>query len=166
MPTFNTYNTANYSAQTPTRLNPSRLQLPNVASGSVQFATILHTLVGSESSANGGDVINLAILPAGVIPLPQLSSVSCEVPGTSSPSLAVDVGTASDAAGWGHATLTAGGLVPMMGAGTPPSFFNPTPLAEDAATKGNVTVFAKVTAAANLTAGRKVVFTLAYKIGS
>lgn len=156
MPTFNT---ALYNLQKSDRANTSRLAAPNVASGSVEFAVIPYTADGTETAA---DVINLCVLPAGVIPLPQLSKVTFSAdPGTT---LLLDVGTADNLDGWADGiTCSSGGQVEM---GSPAAaWLAQTPLVPDAGA-GNAVVKATLAAtSATITAAVTWYFTLAYKRG-
>lgn len=157
-----TFNTALYTAQKSSRVNTSRLNAPNVASGQVEFAVIPYTLTASEAA---NDVINLGVLPAGVIPLPQLSSVTCSAdPGTT---LTLDIGTAADTDGWADGiVLSSGGQVAATSA-TMPAWIAPTAITADSDTTnagvGNAVVYATVASASTLTADVVLYFTLAYK---
>lgn len=155
-----TFDTAVYTAQKPTRTNPSRLAAQNSASGEVEFAPIAYTLVGTETAS---DIINLCILPQDAIPVPQLSSVTCADPGTT---LTLDIGTADNADGWADGiALSAGGQVAAT-SGTLPAWVTPTPLVADTGsfqTAGSAVVYATVASANTLTAGVVLHFLLAYR---
>lgn len=156
-----TFTTATYTAQDPARANPSRLLDKNIASGDVEFAIIPYVLAGTEAA---NDVIDLCILPAGVIPIPQLSKCTCDTdPGTA---LTLKVGTAASSTGWAAAVaMTVPGDVAFCVAGaTQPVWLPATPLAPDVGS-GNAVVFATITTATALTAGAIVYFLLAYKKG-
>lgn len=161
MPT--TFTTAAYDAQKASRTNPSRLADANVASGTVEFAVIPYTLTsGTDEAAD--DLINLCVLPAGCIPVPQLSSITCDAdPGTA---VTVDVGTAANDDGWGDGVaLTAAGKVEFCAAAhTAPAWLAQTPLVPDTGS-GNAIVYATVKTSTSPTAGVNLVFTLAYKRG-
>lgn len=156
MPTFNT---TNYTAQKEARDNPSRLAPQNVASGSVEFAVIPYTLAATEAAA---DIINLMLLPAGSIPLPQLSSVTCSAdPGTT---LTLDIGTADDADGLADGiVLSAGGQVACTNTAIP-AWMTQTPAVADSGS-GNAVLYATVASAATLTAAVVLTFTIAFKRG-
>jgi hypothetical protein len=158
MPTFDT---THYAAQKTARANPSRFAPPNVSSGEVEFAVIPYALTsGTDEAAD--DIINLCVLPADVIPLPQLSSITCnDDPGTA---FTVDVGTAANVDGWGDgvALTTAGQVEFCAAAHTAPAWLADTPLVEDTGS-GNAIVFATVKTATAPTAGVILYFTLAYK---
>lgn len=158
MPTFNS---TIYNAQKPDRLNPSRLAEPNVASGEVEYAIIKYTLAGTEVQ---GDIINLCILPAGVVPIPQLSKVTANTD-PSANTLLLDIGTADNADGWADGiNLAAGGQVECT-SGTFPEWMNQTPLVADAQS-GNAVVYATLATASGVPdAGDILYFTLAYKRG-
>lgn len=154
-----TFNTDLYTAQKDARTNKARLAGSNIASGDVQFALIPYALAGTEAAA---DVINLCVLPAGAIPVPQLSHVFSADPGTT---LTADVGTADDPDGWGRAlTLSAGGRIEFTSGTTPAWLTTPTPLAPDSGS-GNAVVYATVASANTLTAAVVLYFLLAYKLG-
>jgi hypothetical protein len=156
MPTFDS---TQYTAQKADRTNTSRLASPNVSSGDVQYAMIPYTLAGTEAAA---DIINLCVLPSGVIPVPALSRVVCSAdPGTT---LTVDIGTADNADGWADGiVLSAGGIVECASA-TMPAWLAKTTLVPDTGS-GNAVVYATVASAASLTASVVLYFLLAYKVG-
>jgi hypothetical protein len=160
MPTFDT---AHYALQVPTRANTSVAAPSNVASGEIEFATIPYVLTsGTDEAAN--DIINLCILPAGCIPVPQMSSITCDAdPGTA---FTVDVGTAANTDGWGDGVaLTAAGKVEFCAAAhTAPAWLAATPLVADTGS-GNAVVYATVMTSTSPTAGVTLYFTLAYKRG-
>ena len=152
------FETALYASQDPARVNITRLAPPNVAGGDVEFAVVPYVLDGGEV---GSDTIKLALLPAGAIPVPQLTSVACSNPGTA---LALEVGNADNADAWGNFTLSAGGEVRALAAGMP-SWVSPTPLVADNDTDANSLIIATVSSATSLTPGVTVYFLLAYKRG-
>ena len=156
MPSFDS---GTYDNQEYTRTNPTRLQAGNVVSSDVVYTRIPYTLAGSESA---GDTINLCLLPAGAIPLPELSSIVCSGdPGTT---LTVDIGTSADADGWcDGAVLSSGGQVTCTSA-VVPAYMVAGELAEDTATPGNVKVVVTVASANTLTASTILYFILAYKL--
>lgn len=158
MPTFTT--TA-YDQQKTTRTNPVRLADANVVSGDVEFAVIPYTLAGTEAAA---DIIQLCVLPAGVIPVPQLSSVTANTD-PSANTLLLDIGTADDPDGWANAiVLSTGGKVECT-SGTMPAWLLPTPLVADTGS-GNAIVYATIDTASGVPdAGDILYFTLAYKRG-
>jgi len=157
------FDTAHYALQDPTRANTSVAAPSNVSSGEVEFAVIPYVLTsGTDEAAN--DTINLCILPAGCIPIPQLSSITCDVdPGTA---FTVDVGTAANTDGWGDGVaLTDKGKVEFCAtAHTAPAWLVPTPLVADTGS-GNAIVYATVMTATAPVAGAILNFTLAYKRG-
>lgn len=150
------FNTSIFAEQAEDRDNPSRLARPNVASGEVEFACIPYTLAGTEAA---NDIINLCLLPAGAIPIPQLSKVTCADPGTT---LTLDVGNADDGDGFADGiVLSAGGSVEFT-SGTAPAWLPQTPLVADAGS-GNSAIQATVASAASLTASVVLYFLLAWK---
>lgn len=159
MPTFDT---TTYTAQKPDRSNPSRLLSPNIASGEVEFAIIPYTAAGTETAA---DVIRLGYLPAGCIPIPELSKVTFSAdPGTT---LLLDVGTDADLDGWCDGiTASAGGQVEFGSSSPMPAWLVATPLVEDSATPGLALVKATLAAtSATITASVIWYFVLAFKRG-
>jgi hypothetical protein len=160
MPTFTT---SIYDEQNADRVNTARLASANVASGDVEFARIPYVLTSGTDEA-AADVINLCVLPAGIIPVPELSSITCDGdPGTA---FTVDVGTAADVDGWGDGVaLTDKGKVEFCAtAHTAPAWLAATPLVADT-NSGNAVVFATVVTSTAPVAGVKLYFTLAYKRG-
>lgn len=158
MPTFTT---AQYDLQASDRANPSRLATPNVASGDVEFARIPYALTAGTDEA-AADIIKLCVLPAGCIPIPELSSITCDSdPGTA---FTVDVGTADNTDGWGDGVaLTAAGKVEFCAAAhTQPAWSVSTPLVADSGS-GNAVVYATVMTSTAPTAGAILNFVLAYK---
>lgn len=156
MPSFDT---GTYDNQEYARTNPTRLQAGNVVSSDVVYTRIPYTLAGTEAAA---DTINLCLLPAGAIPLPELSSVVLSGdPGTT---LTLDIGTSANPDGWADGmVLSAGGQV-LATAPVVPAYMVATELAEDTATPGNVKVYATVASADTLTASTILYFILAYKL--
>lgn len=160
MPTFET---AQYALQNEDRVNTGRLAPKNVASGSVEFARIPYVLTAGTDEA-AADIINLCVLPAGAIPMPELSSVVCiGDPGTA---FTVDVGTAADPDGWGDGVaLTTTGKVEFTAAAhTAPAWLADTPIVADAGS-GNAVVYATVVTSTAPNAGVVLNFILAYKLG-
>lgn len=160
MPTFET---PIFEAQKASRINPSRLAAPNLASGEVEYAVIPYTLTSGTDEA-AADILKLCVLPKGVIPLPHLSSIVCDAdPGTA---FTVDVGTADNPDGWGDgvALTTAGKVEFCAPAHTMPAWLAQTPLVPDSGS-GNAEVFATVVTSTAPVAGVNVIFVLAYKRG-
>lgn len=153
------HTTSLFNSQDPARANTSRLADANIASGDVEFAVIPYTLKGTEAAT---DTIKLCVLPAGCIPVPQLSSVTCSAdPGTT---LTLDIGTVADPDGWADGiTMSNGGKVECASA-TMPAWLAPTLLEPDPVS-GNAVVSAIVDSAAALTASVVLYFTLAFKRG-
>lgn len=163
-----TFTTAQYDLQVATRANTARLATAGIASGDVQIARIPYTLTsGTDEAAN--DIIKLCVLPAGAVPLPELSSITCDAdPGTA---FTVDVGTADNTDGWGDgvALTTAGKVEFCAAAHTQPAWLARTPLVADAteagAGAGNAVVYATVMTSTSPTAGVILYFNLAFKLG-
>lgn len=159
MPT--TFETAQYALQKSSRANTSRNAPANLVSSDIQFAIIPHSFT-TEAAA---DIVNLCILPAGCIPVPELSRIVCMTdPGTA---LTLKVGTAADDDGWlaSMAATVAGHVDPLITGGTAPAWMvTPTPLVPDTGS-GNAIVFATVVTSTALTNPTVVNFVLAYKRG-
>jgi hypothetical protein len=153
MPTA--FTTAHYDAQVALATNVYESNLHPQLAGQVRIAVVTYvTTTGTDEAA--ADTILLCKLPVGIIPLPANSYVICEDP--SSGSFIIDVGTALDADGWADGLdISAAGLHPFLASTQTPSFG----LAPTATTTENV--YATVdTAAATVTASKKIVFYLAY----
>lgn len=157
-----TFESAQYALQKSNRVNTSRIAPPNVASGTVEFAVIPYTLAATEAGTN---TIGLDVLPAGAIPIPQLSSVTCSAdPGTT---LTLDIGTAANPDGWADGiVLSAGGKVECASA-TMPAWLAATPITADTdpteSGTGNAAVYATVASADTLTVSVVLYFVLAFK---
>src|SRR5947207_14879888 len=90
------FTSAIYDAESASRVNTSRLAVINP--DQVFFKTVPYVFTSGTDEA-ASDTIALCYLPAGSIPVPQLSSASCDIdPGTA---FTFDVGTAADVDGWG-----------------------------------------------------------------
>ena len=156
-----TFNTDQYNLQKATRANTSRNAAANVSDGRIEFAVIPYTIAATEAAA---DVINLCVLPAGAIPVPQLSKCTCSAdPGTA---LTLKIGTAADDDGIAAsvAMTVAGDVAFTPASGTMPAGLAPTAIVADTGS-GNAVVFATVVTATSLTASVIVYFTIAYKRG-
>lgn len=163
-----TFTTDFFAAQDAARSNPGVLPDANIGSGDIEFAVIPYTLTSGTDEA-AADIIELMILPAGSIPIPQLSSITASAdPGTA---FTVDVGNASNPDGWGDAVaLTVAGKVEFCTpSGTMPAWLAETRLSADAteagAGQGNTRIYATVDTSTAPTAGVILYFTLAFKRG-
>lgn len=164
-----TFKTPTYDAQRDTRANTSRLAAPNNASGELAYLRVTYTVSAADAvprEANN-DLIMLGVLPAGSIPVPELSSVTCSADPTTAALFTVDIGTKQDPDGWADGVdLAAGGHRSCMSPATLPAWAHTiTPLSADDGTVGNnAEVYATIalTAATTLNAGTRLVFTLAY----
>lgn len=153
------FDTTHYGLQKPTRANTSRNATPNITDGEVTYARIPYTLAGTEAS---NDTINLCILPAGAIPMPGVSSVTCsQDPGTT---LTLDIGNANDPDGWADGiVLSSGGQVACTNTAIPAWATTNHQLVPDTGS-GNCVIYATVASANTLTAGTVLMFTLGYKL--
>ncbi len=153
-----TFKTDIYNEQDASRVNPSRLLNADKVSGDVQWAAIPYVIDGDEVQ---GDVIKLGILPAGVIPVPQLSKIDSPL---LNPYLLISVGTAADADGWCVDAQTGSDADSF-----PPGVWRvPTVLAPDTGS-GNTEILATITNTMGVDsggfAGETIMFILAYKLG-
>lgn len=158
-----TLETAQYALEKSTRANTSRLATANVSSGDIQYAIIKYALTGSEASA---DVLNLCILPAGIIPVPELSTVVVSAdPGTT---LTIDVGTDEDLDGWADGVALGAVTTPVPTPFTTPALpawgITNTAIAADT-NSGNAIVKATLVTVSAPTAAVVLKFVLAYKRG-
>lgn len=151
--------TETYKAQDPRRSNTSRVLAANVVSGDMQFAVIPYTL----STELSGDVINLCLLPAGVIPVPQLSKVTASGEVDNSPE--ISIGTVANNSGWCNGLALASNTEYWCNSGAEISDWTaPTPLLPDL-DSGVATVFVTITSSDGASPGTTLTFLLAYKIG-
>jgi len=151
-----TFETSIYAAQNPDRVNPVRLPAPNLASGEVHMAVVPYVAATEDESTN--DVIKLCILPVGAIPIPGLSFVDCEA--MASTQYVVDIGYASnpDAIADGIQLKDAGHILATSGT-MPADAITPAPLAA-----ADTTIYASMMTITGITAGKKAVFHIAYKM--
>jgi len=159
-----TFTTSVYDAQAESRANTSRNLAPNLVSNDVQFARASYTMIGTEAA---DDLIDIAILPAGIIPIPEMSSVTTGATATTAdptPTLTVDIGTAANPDGWADGIdVVAAGKVSC--ASTACAWLAETPLVADTG-KGTAKVYATMATMLDATvAGAKLHFVLAYKRG-
>ena len=155
-----TANSDHYNLQKPDRARTGLQAPPNVSEGELQFTYIPVTFAGTEAAA---DIVNLCQLPAGVVPVPHLSSVIVtDDPGTT---LTVDIGTATDPDGWcDGADVAALGVVNCCSAAVPAWASTVTTLSGDTgADDGLVTVYATWATVGTPAAGA-FMFCLAYRL--
>lgn len=152
MPTFLT---SRFSKQTGSAgSSPSAgYPLAEYIAGKVRYAIIPYALAGTEIAT---DIIKLARLKVGAVPIPSLSRVVCEDPGTA---LTIDIGYASnpDALSDGLALTTAHDLAFTAGGTAVAEQYVPAPLAE-----ADIDIIVTVMTATVLTAGAKLLFLIAY----
>ena len=152
---------AHFALQKPDRARTSLQAPPNVSSGEVHYAFIPVTFAGTESAA---DTVNLCQLPAGVIPIPQLSFITVDDdPGTT---LTADIGPIANPDGWcDGADIAAVGNVACCSAAIPAYGITPTTLeADSGADDGLVTIIMTYATLGTPAAGHFGVC-LAYKMG-
>ncbi|CAB4155721.1 hypothetical protein UFOVP672_27 [uncultured Caudovirales phage] len=154
-----TLETAHYALQKASRSNSSRLSTANVASGQIEFMQIPYTLTGSEAT---NDVLNLCVLPAGAILIPQLSSVSNAAAGTA---LTLKIGNAQDDDGLlvALAVQAAGNKPCAPVSGTQPAYHAQTALTADTGFPGNTVIYATLTLVTTPTAAVVMYFNIAFK---
>jgi hypothetical protein len=152
-------NTTLYAAQVSTRVDQARLPAP--ASKKVEFMRIPWT----STALPTGDIVNLCVLPPGVIPRPDLSSVQVTDTGWATSTAVVDIGTAADPNGWCEALniadVCSAPMCPLASA--PPAYAAKTELAADSGSK-NVAIYATFTLGATAVAGKLLYFNLAYEL--
>ena len=151
---------AHYALQSPTRTRTGLQAPPNVSDGEVQYTFIPVTFAGTETAL---DTVNLCQLPAGVIPLPQLSNITVDDdPGTT---LTVDIGPAANPDGCADGSDVASvGVVACCTAAIPAYAIAATPLdADSGAEDGLVTIVMTYATLGTPAAGHFVVC-LAYKL--
>jgi hypothetical protein len=157
-----TFKTNLYNAQDADRANPARLPAANQASGAVHVAVVPYTTINTSNPATpvaeqDGDTINLCVLPAGAIPIPGLSFVDLQVPGTT---LTVNIGYESNSAALAQALdLSDGGHVSFT-SGTMPT----DALVPKAIGAGDTVIVATLASVDGLLEGKKMVFHVAYKV--
>lgn len=111
------------------------------------------TLAGTEAAT---DTIQIADLPAGAIPVPQLCHVTGPDPGTT---LTLDIGDADDPDRLADGiVLSAGGQIGFCSGTMPDAVANPVRLTE------NTRIYATVASADTVTADVKLVVTLAFRV--
>lgn len=154
MPTFNT---SRYSAQIGSAgASPAAaFPLAEFIGGKLRYAVIEYALAGTEVA---NDLINLVRLKRGAVPIPALSRIVCEDPGTA---LTIDIGFASnDDALCDGAALTTAHDVSFTGA--PSVTAVAAQYVPAAIAAGDEVIFATVKTATALTAGAKLLFLIAY----
>ena len=152
-----TFNSTRYTGQVGTAGGSpaSGYPLAKFTAGVTRTAVIPYTLVGTEAA---NDIINLVRLKAGAVVLPSECRIVCEDPGTA---LTIDVGFASnDDALCDGAALTTAHDVTFTTAASVTAVaqqYVPAPLAT-----GDEVIFATVRTATSLTAGAKLLITIAF----
>lgn len=151
MPTFNS---AIYGKQNGTGASPLYPKAKE-ANGKLRFAAVPYALAGTEVA---NDIINLVRLKPGAVPMPSLSRIVCEDPGTA---LTLDIGfTSNPDALCDGAALTTAHDVSFTGAASVTAVAAQYVPAELAV--GDEVIFATVKTATTLTANAKLLFLIAY----
>src|SRR5688572_16432455 len=146
-----------YDAQVDTRVKQARL--PAAQGRKVNYTRYAYTLVAADETEN--DTIAICVLPPGVSPRPDLSSVVLSAdPGTA---LTIDIGTAEDVDGWADGMVLDAGLQVMCCAPVVPAWMARTELAADSGKK-YTKVYATIKTGTTLTIpGAVVYFCLAWE---
>lgn len=146
------------TAQLRTRANTSRLPAP--VSKQTVFLKVPYTLVGTEDD-NEPHTLVLCYLPAGIIPRPDLSNVTCSAdPGTA---LTIDIGSEDNADGWADGmVLDSGGQV-ACNAPAIPAYMALTELDADDGYR-DVAITCTIETSTTLTAAVILYFNLAYDL--
>jgi hypothetical protein len=149
------YETAAYAAQDPGRQNPSRLLNKDTVSGEVQVAVVQYQM---EPGIGTGSIINLCILPAGVISLPGLSKIICRGAAFNT---GLGAGTQANPNGWFNISYISDiGEYPAGAV----DWTDPAPLEPDPGSD-SATVFATVGGSDGISMDTVLTFVLAYKLG-
>jgi hypothetical protein len=155
MPTF-------YSDIAPLNLDANarnRIQ-GNLVTGNVVYATATYTCTGTEAAT--GDVIDVAVLPVGAVPLPELWRVAHEASLGGSD---VTIATIGDAAVADRYSATAVALHSSnAGNAAVVSTVAKSVIPRFTVTKATQRVKAAVTRTNAVTAGKKISFLLAYRL--
>jgi hypothetical protein len=145
-------------AETPTVRN---LADATLASGDVRFYESVHTATGTEAAS--GDNIVAARIPIGAVVIPELCTVAQEASLGGSSVAIPTIGDALDADRYSATSITlhssnAGvtAVTPNVGASVIPRF---------TVTEATQDVLAAITRTNALTAGKKILFRIAYRLG-
>ena len=132
----------------------------DLVTGNVVYAQATYTATGTEAAT--GDSINVAVLPVGAIPLPELWRVNNEASMGGSVIAIPTIGDAGDADRYSATSIsinssTAGSaaVTPNIGVSVLPRYV---------VTEDTRTVVAAITRTNALTAGKKLSFLLAYRM--
>lgn len=132
----------------------------DLVTGNVVYAQATYTATGTEAAS--GDNINVAVLPVGAIPLPELWRVNNEASMGGSVIAIPTIGDAGDADRYSATSIsinssTAGSqaVTPNIGVSVLPRYV---------VTEATQTVVAAITRTNALTAGKKISFLLAYRM--
>jgi hypothetical protein len=132
----------------------------DLVTGNVVYAQATYTCTGTEAAS--GDNINVAVLPVGAIPLPELWRVNNEASLGGSVVAIPTIGDAGDADRYSATSIslnssTAGSaaVTPNIGVSVLPRYV---------VTEATRTVVAAITRTNAVTAGKKISFLLAYRM--
>ncbi len=149
--------TAFATAQQRDRTNKARLPAP--LGKRLNVIQIPYVLVGTEDDSEPHTLV-LGYLPAGIIPIPALSSVVCSAdPGSA---LTIDIGSEENPDGWADGMVMDGGSVVQCLTPAIPAYMVKTELAPDAG-YSDVAITCTIETSTTLTAGVIIYFVLAYE---
>jgi hypothetical protein len=132
----------------------------DLVTGNVVYAQATYTATGTEAAS--GDSINVAVLPVGAIPLPELWRVNNEASMGGSVIAIPTIGDAGDADRYSATSISINSSTAGTTAVTPNIGFSVLP--RYTVTEDTRTVVAAITRTNALTAGKKISFLLAYRM--
>jgi len=154
MPTF-------YASLAPETQTVRNLLPATDVRGDIRFAESVYTATGTEAAS--GDNINVCMLPVGAQVIPELSTVANEASMGGSALAIPTLGDALDADRYSATSITVHSsnaaivaVTPNIGASVIPRF---------TITEATRTVVAAFTRTNAMTAGKKILFRIAYKLG-
>jgi hypothetical protein len=132
----------------------------DLVTGNVVYAQATYTATGTEAAS--GDSINVAVLPVGAIPLPELWRVNNEASMGGSVIAIPTIGDDGDADRYSATSISINSSTAGTAAVTPNIGFSVLP--RYTVTEATRTVVAAITRTNALTAGKKISFLLAYRM--
>ena len=128
--------------------------------GDIRYAEATHTATGTEAAS--GDTIEVAVLPVGATPLPELFRVSHEASLGGSVVAIPTIGDASDADRYSATSISLNSSTANSQAVTPAVATSVLP--RHTVTEATQRVVAAISRTNALTAGKKISFLIAYKL--
>ena len=128
--------------------------------GDIRYAEATHTATGTEAAS--GDTIEVAVLPVGATPLPELFRVSHEASLGGSVVAIPTIGDASDADRYSATSISLNSSTANSQAVTPAVATSVLP--RYTVTEATQRVVAAISRTNALTAGKKISFLIAYKL--